>query len=233
MTTGSSNDNVLFWDRFAGKYDRFTIRFARGYPDLVSKIAREIGPSDRVLEVAAGTGLISTELAAVADRVDAVDLSSGMVEIGRKKAEQKGLTNLHFQTQSAYHLEFPDESFDKAVCANALHIMEHPQLALGEIRRVLKPGGRLIAPTYCHGERLFARLVSKIMCLTSGFQVFHRYTIAELRSLMQKNGFEIIGEELIPQTIPLYYSVIRKALEYQAAEAFRRDALHPHQGQTL
>ena len=214
MTSQVQNDNVYFWNRFAGKYDRFTARFAAGYPQLTAKITADIGPVERVLEVAAGTGIISLALARAAGRVDAVDFAASMVDIGRAKAADQGAANLFFNMQSAYGLEFPDESFDAAVCANALHIMEHPALALSEIHRVLKVGGQFIAPTYCHGEGFRAKCYSRLMHLGSRFHAYNRWTALGFLSVLETNGFKITGQELIPDKIPMIYAIARKSAHH-------------------
>ena len=107
---------------------------------------------------------------------------------------------------SAYELPFEAERFDSAVCANALHVMQHPERALAEIRRTCKPGARLVAPTFCHGQTLRSRLTSRVLGL-SGFRVYHRYTRETLSDLMRQAGLAIVRCDLLPGLFPLAYVV--------------------------
>ncbi|HPQ71485.1 MAG TPA: methyltransferase domain-containing protein [bacterium] len=193
-----------FWDKFAKKYDRFMERVARDYPAIIERIAKEIRPGDRVLEVACGTGVISLELAGHAGRIEGTDISEPMLAEARRKAGERGLSNIEFTQGDACALNFPDESFDLVVCANALHIMQLPQEALREIHRVLKPGGKLIAPTYLHGQTLRSHVVSRFMSLF-GFKAYHRFNKESLLVLFNDAGFGGAAIDIYPAAIPLAY----------------------------
>ena len=99
-------------------------------------------------------------------------------------------------------------AIDVAVCSNALHNMVEPARALSEMRRVLKKGGKLMPPTYCHGEGLKSRIISRLMSL-SGFPGYHRFTIESLSRLIERSGFEIERLEIIEDRIPLVFIVAR------------------------
>ena len=66
----------------------------------------------------------------------------------RKAKAKAHSARLYFSVQDATKLPYTLETFDAVVISNALHIMPEPEKALAEIRRVLKPGGILIAPTF-------------------------------------------------------------------------------------
>jgi len=68
-----------------------------------------------------------------------VDLSVKMLEIAREKCQ--AYPNVTFCTASSSALPFPDRSFDMVVSTSALHYFDQPEVSLGEMRRVLKPGG--------------------------------------------------------------------------------------------
>jgi len=112
-------------------------------------MASSLSPDMDVLEVATGTGLIATNIAACVRHVEATDFAPKMIEKARKK---KAPDNVHFTVEDATALSFADSSFDAAIISNALHIMPDPAKTLSNILRVLKPEGLLIAPTYSHGH---------------------------------------------------------------------------------
>lgn len=103
-------------------------------------------PSDRVLDVGAGTGLLTLPLCAQADDVWAIDIASSMCDYLRTKADSASLDNLTVATASADSLPIVDESFDLVVSNYCLHHLddEGKQVALAEAYRVLRPGGRLV-----------------------------------------------------------------------------------------
>lgn len=111
-------------------------------------------PGERVLDVACGTGIIALDAAARVSPggdVVGVDLSGRMIEAARRRAMQEHHTNVSFERMDAEQLGLPDNSFDVALCALGLMYMPGPERAILEMRRVLRPGGRIILAVW--GER--------------------------------------------------------------------------------
>lgn len=94
---------------------------------------------DLVLDVAAGTGHVSRWLAPKVGAVVALDATAAMLERGRAEAPR----NVLFMRGDAGALPFLDDSFDVVVCRFAVHHFEQPQIQVAEMRRCLRPGGRL------------------------------------------------------------------------------------------
>lgn len=207
MTEQANSDNEEFWGKIAGRYDRH-MRRVKYYNAMVGRIAEEVGTAERVLDVATGTGLVALELAARSHMVEAVDLSPQMIGQASEKASQLNLDNVRFSVQSAYDLKFPDGSFDAIVVCNALHVMQRADLALAELKRVLKPGGLLVAPTYCHGQTLVAHIASRLMTLT-GFRAYRRFTYTSYILLIKRSGFRVEKLDVWPGAIPLAYVTAR------------------------
>jgi ubiquinone/menaquinone biosynthesis C-methylase UbiE len=101
------------------------------------------GRDDLVLDVAAGTGHSARQLASSVRTVVAVDATAAMLARGQARAREEGHANIVFMSGDAAALPFLDASFDIAVCRFALHHLEDPSVALAEMRRCLRPGGRL------------------------------------------------------------------------------------------
>jgi len=129
------------WDANAASYDKQIaffekIQFAGGREWLGERAA------GRVLEVAIGTGLNLPHYPAEV-AITGVELSPAMLAIARRRAAELGRTvDLH--EGDAEHLPFQDGSFDTVVCALSLCTIPDPAAAIGEMRRVLVPGGRLL-----------------------------------------------------------------------------------------
>lgn len=111
-------------------------------------------PGEHVLDVACGTGLIAfaaAEAIGPASRVVGVDISGAMVESSQRRAGERGLENISFARMDAEALDLYDGSFDVALCALGLMYVPDPAQALREMRRVLRPGGRIAVAVW--GER--------------------------------------------------------------------------------
>jgi ubiquinone/menaquinone biosynthesis C-methylase UbiE len=137
----------------------------------------EIKVSDSVLEVGSGPGL-GLELAAARareGRVAGVDASETMLEIAsRRNRAQIEAGRVELCLGNADHLPFDDATFDKAMTLNSLHIWSDPVAGLREIRRVLRPGGRVAVAitrfSYASPDN-FGQLLSE-----SGFTEVNTYT---------------------------------------------------------
>ena len=90
------------------------------------------------------------------------------------------------------------------IISNALHIIPTPEKALTEIRRVLKPDGILIAPTFTAAGNIFGRLKIRMMEL-SGFQVFHKWKPQEYLNFLKDNGFTVTGRAVYGGALALTY----------------------------
>ena len=137
-----------FWDKNAGRYDRF-MRKDRAAYDEMYELIRPVVRHKTVLELATGTGLIAKHIVNAAAHIEATDASAEM--IAEAKRDNRS-AKLHFSVQDMFCLPYADASFDVVIVSNALHVVPHPEQALREIRRVLKDDGVLAAPTFTHGE---------------------------------------------------------------------------------
>jgi ubiquinone/menaquinone biosynthesis C-methylase UbiE len=113
--------------------------------DLIAR-ARPIGPSDRILDLGCGTGIVARllrERLGGAARITGLDVSAPMIAKARTIAPE-----LDWHEGNAMALPFPDASFDLVLCQQMLQFVPDPAIALSEVRRVLVPGGRLIASAW-------------------------------------------------------------------------------------
>ncbi len=129
------------WDKAAPSYDRQIAFFEKllfgGGREWLGERAR-----GRVLEVAVGTGRCLPYYRADTT-VTGIELSPAMLAIARRRAADLG-REVDFREGDAEHLPFEDGSFDTVVCALSLCTIPSPAAAIGEMNRVLVPGGRLL-----------------------------------------------------------------------------------------
>lgn len=95
------------------------------------------------LDAGCGTGFLSLELAARGHRVTAVDFAPAMLAEARRKAAERG-ASIRFEEADAEQLPFASGSFDLAISRHLLWTLPHPEAAIDEWMRVLRPGGRLV-----------------------------------------------------------------------------------------
>lgn len=133
MAPGWTRDTQLLWDssRVIGE-------------DLVERLDPQ--PGDVILELAAGTGdtgFLAAQRVGPEGKVICSDLVPGMVEGARGRAAAAGVENVEYRVLDAENIDLADDSVDGVLCRWGYMLMPHPDRALRETRRVLKPGGKL------------------------------------------------------------------------------------------
>jgi demethylmenaquinone methyltransferase/2-methoxy-6-polyprenyl-1,4-benzoquinol methylase len=138
------------FDRVAGVYDLMNTAMSAGMHHRWRRRAAEraeLRPGDAALDVCCGTGDLAIELAArVGPRGTVVgcDFSEPMLELARPKAAVRGLDQVRFEWADALELPYPDASFDAVTVGFGVRNLVDLQRGLGELARVLRPGGRLV-----------------------------------------------------------------------------------------
>jgi ubiquinone/menaquinone biosynthesis C-methylase UbiE len=106
----------------------------------------QIGPGLNVLDLASGSGHPALDIARVvgpAGHVTATDLSSKLLAVADEKAKEQGLSNISFREVNMENQPFPDKTFDIVTCRLGIMYARDVRQALSEMRRVLKPNGRV------------------------------------------------------------------------------------------
>ena len=153
-----------FWDRNAGRYDRF-MRKDRAAYEKMYELIRPVVKAKTVLELATGTGSIAKHIVNAAAHIEATDAAPEMIAEAKRDTRS---AKLHFSVQDMFRLPYADKSFDVVIVSNALHIVPQPEKALQEIKRVLKDGGVLIAPTFTHAGNSFSGKVKAFFMKLAG-----------------------------------------------------------------
>jgi ArsR family transcriptional regulator len=112
--------------------------------EAIGHLALRLVPSIVVADLGAGEGLISQLLAHRAERVWCIDNSPRMVEVGTALAKKNGLANLTYKLGDIEQVPLPERSVDLAILSQALHHAHHPQTAVNEAFRILRPDGQLV-----------------------------------------------------------------------------------------
>ncbi|EEH64618.1 ubiquinone/menaquinone biosynthesis methyltransferase [Gleimia coleocanis DSM 15436] len=149
------------FNKVAKRYDLMNEIMTVGQLRTWRKAVREaldVGPGQRVLDLAAGTGASTAALLETGAELVACDLSEGMIEVGRQRHPE-----IEFVHGNALDLPFSDESFDAVTISFGIRNIPDTEKVLSELARVLKPGGRLVIlessqlvnPTLAKGYRFY------------------------------------------------------------------------------
>ena len=168
-----------YFDALAGKFGREYLpgRSWRGLAEILLRLM----PSMVIADLGAGEGTFSQLLAQCAQRVIAVDSSQKMVEFGKRLAHDHSLKNLEFRVGDMEAIPIDDDSVDLAFFSQSLHHALHPERAVAEAYRILKPGGRiaildLLRHQFEEARDLYA-------------DVWLGFTEVELRRYLSQTGF--------------------------------------------
>ncbi|MEM1221411.1 MAG: metalloregulator ArsR/SmtB family transcription factor [Verrucomicrobiota bacterium] len=112
--------------------------------EAIGHFLLHLTPKISIADLGAGEGVLSQLLARRAEQVICVDNSAKMVEFGRELAKKNDITNLRYELGDIESVPLKDSSVDLALLSQALHHAQHPELAVKEAFRILKPGGQLI-----------------------------------------------------------------------------------------
>lgn len=141
------------WDRAAREYETlWREQLAPAQAKLLACAA--LRPGEHVLDVACGTGLVTFAAAGAVGAAGGalgVDISGRMIAAATRRAEERLASNVSFARMNAEGLELAHASFDVALCALGLMYVPDPLLAMREMYRVLRPGGRAVVAVW--GER--------------------------------------------------------------------------------
>ncbi len=112
--------------------------------EAIGHLALRLAPRITIADLGAGEGMVSQLLARRAEQVWCIDNSPRMVEVGSELATKNGLANLTYKLGDIENVPLPDDSVDLAILSQALHHASHPQKAVDEAVRILRPGGQLL-----------------------------------------------------------------------------------------
>ena len=195
-----------FWDRNAGRYDRFMRKDRAAYEKMYGLI-RPVVKGKTVLELATGTGLIAKNIVNAAAHIEASDTSAEMIREAKRRNHS---AKLYFSVQDMFCLPYADESFEVVIVSNALHIVPQPEKALAEIHRVLRDDGVLIAPTFTHAENSFFGNSKAFFLKLAGFPLHSRWTSEEYLCFLQQNGWTVRKSVVLKASFPLTYAECEK-----------------------
>jgi demethylmenaquinone methyltransferase/2-methoxy-6-polyprenyl-1,4-benzoquinol methylase len=146
---GKKKQIVEMFDNISHRYDllnhMLSLGIDRRWRKKVVRLLKPYNPR-QILDIATGTGDLAIEsLSLNPDKIIGVDISEGMLEMGRRKIEKKGINNtIEFISGDSENLAFSDNNFDAVIVAFGVRNFENLAKGLSEMYRVLKRGGHAV-----------------------------------------------------------------------------------------
>lgn len=172
------------FDRIAGRYDFLnhflSLGIDKGWRKKAINTLRDIAPK-KILDVATGTGdLAIAALTLHPEHITGVDISEGMLDIGRKKMQERNLqSKIALQYGDSEALPFGDGHFDAITCAYGVRNFEHLEKGLSEMSRVLRPGGKVAILEFSHPKNFPVKQL---------YQFYFRYILPGLGKAVSKDA---------------------------------------------
>ena len=152
------------------------------------------GPDDEVLDVACGPGLVACAFARVVRHVTGIDLTPAMLARAAEVAREQQVTNVTWRHGDVLPLPFADRSFSIVVARFAFHHFQDPGAVLAEMRRVCRPGGRVVvADLLASADPAKAAAFHRMEVLRDPSHA-RALPLAELRDLFPARGLRVAGE---------------------------------------
>jgi len=212
-----SEEQHEVWNRRAGSYDK--LEWVRKN-DFLDAFVRFCAPraSDRVLDVGTGPGIIAAAIAPLAGRVDAIDISEAMITQARATHAAQG--NVHFELGDVEGLQFPEATFDLVTARMVFHHVGDCPRGLAAIRRVLRPGGRLVL---CEGVPPDHLTRDRYVAIFELKEKRHTFSEAELINMFDHAGFrDVLLQPYFMRQVSMNNWLANGALEDTAIREIRR-----------
>lgn len=180
----SHNKQII--DQFSKQSVPFTK--VQGHLDAIQTLISmsKVQATDRVLDVACGPGIVACEFAKVAQQVTGIDVTPAMINVAENRQHELGLVNLCWKQGDALSLPFADDYFDVVIARYSFHHLLAPAVALKEMIRVCKPGGRVLVADVAMPEEKSVHY-DKLELLRDPSHT-HALTESEFDSLYRQSG---------------------------------------------
>lgn len=181
-----------FWDKIADRYSRRPVADEESYQKKLQVTRQYLRPDMEVLEFGCGTGSTAIAHAPFVKRIQAIDISSKMLEIARSKANASETLNIAFQQSGIDEFSVAEQSLDAVLGLSILHLLPNMKSAIAKVHGMLKPGGIFISSTACLGDSMkFLKFIVPIGRLLGLIPLVKIFTSKELEDSLIDCGFAI------------------------------------------
>ncbi len=196
----------MIWDKLSPFYDFFeNVYNGKCYKGIAEKIKEYVTEDDIVLECACGTGLLTLPMAQKCKRLIATDYSVGMLRQTKKKVAK--YSNTKVRKVSILELPYKDGKFDVVVAANVIHLLDEPDKAISELKRVCKPNGKIILPTYINNEKMNSIFAAKLLSVL-GVKFKRQFSLASYKQFITSHNITGVEYSVVEGRMPCAFAII-------------------------
>lgn len=186
------DQSAKFWDKIAEGYSKKPVADEESYQKKLQVTREYFRPDMEVLEIGCGTGSTAISHAPYVKHIEAIDISSKMINIARGKAQAKNIENVTFEPSAIDELSVADESLDAVLALSILHLVENRDEVIARIHSMLKPGGLFISSTAClEGAMKLIKLVEPLGKFLGFMPTVKAFSTKELAKSISSAGFKI------------------------------------------
>ena len=205
------NSDARFWDKRAEKYSQRPVGDQDTYEKKLEITRSYFRPDSEVLEMGCGTGSTALAHAPYVKHILATDISPGMINIAKGKADAGQVENITFETRAVDDHEIAASRYDVILALNLLHLLEDPQAAIVAAYRSLKPGGVFVTSTACIGDMSwYFRLLAPVGHFLRLFPLIKVFTQSQLKHNLIEAGFEIDHEWLPKKNAAVFIVAMKR-----------------------
>ena len=160
---------------------------------VIESSVEYIEKNNYILDFGCGSGSITNKIAKEAKYIDAIDISSGMLEFAKEQAEKNSIGNVDYIQASIFDERFESNKYDVILAFNVLHYIDDMPRLINRINTLLKPDGIFISSTACLKER--RSLIGYLVLLLGEIGIMPKmyfYKSNELEDLITNGNFDII-----------------------------------------
>ena len=180
-----------FWDKIAERYSKQPVADEAAYQKKLQVTREYFRPHMEVLEFGCGTGSTAIAHAPYVKHIQAIDISSKMIEIAQGKADAKSVGNVTFKRSAIDEFSVSDQTFDAVLGLSILHLLDNKEEVIAKVHKMLKPDGIFVTSTVCFGDTMM-RFLKFIVPIGKFFGLILKvFTTKELENSLTDCGFEI------------------------------------------
>jgi len=185
-------DSARFWDRMAKRYSKIPIADEATYEKKLQVTRDYFSPDMEVFEFGCGTGSTAILHAPHVKHIQAIDISSNMIEIAQSKADTENISNITFQCSSMHEFNASDHSFDAVLGLNVVHLLQDMDEVFVRAHKMLKPDGVFVISIPCVGVMIpLFKIIAPLGRFLGLLPMIRDLSVDELESSLKRAAFDI------------------------------------------
>ncbi|MFC2151087.1 class I SAM-dependent methyltransferase [Bacteroidota bacterium] len=204
------NRTEIFWDKQSIRFEKLTNKDEESFIKIIEKTKKYLSNTDKVLDFACGIGTSSLNMVDYVEEIQAIDISSGMINVAHKRMNEHNTKNIKFIHASIFDEQFKNESFDVITAFNIMHLLEDPKIEIHRINDLLKPGGLFISSSAFLGEKSLFRFIFFLISKVGIVPHLKLLKTNEFEKLVISENFKIIETQKSSHPTPNGFIVVKK-----------------------